>query len=46
MKNVNETAKAELIAQLVKKNVQGVDASFPCARLCLTICRLPCLLDK
>jgi hypothetical protein len=41
MKNPQEKAKAEMIAQLVKKNMQGGDTKdWPCWRLCSGKCDL------
>jgi hypothetical protein len=38
-------AKAELIAQLVKKNTQSGDAKdFPCIRLCIRLC-MDCVIE-
>jgi hypothetical protein len=45
MKNPQEMAKAEMIAQLVQKNIKGSDANgIPCLTLCLKVC-LRCVLQ-
>ena len=51
MKNPQEMAKADMIAQLVKKNIQGGDAKngIPCiisCIRCMRLCLSVCLVDK